>query len=140
MNLKEVNERIQQINPISAFVNLVNDEPEKFENFLKSQWTTGVHGDNETFTYASESYSKEKYQQNPSAQGRVDLILTGDLSNGIYFNVTESSSNMSIGFYSRDEKADNLTAKYGKVIWKLNEATISEALVFIKKEFINYLI
>ena len=140
MNLQEVNSRIQNLNPVRAFVKLVKDEPTRFENFLKSQWSTGVHGDNKTFSYRSKAYSEEKFQQNPSAQGRVDLILTGDLARGIYFNIVEGTTNMAIEFYSRDDKADGLTIKYGEVIWQLNEATISEALNYIRKEFINYLI
>ena len=139
MNLQQINEKIQNLNPHQAFRELVEDNPKKFTDFLRKQWKTGKHGENVTFEYRSKKYSEEKFQQNPEASGLVDLILTGDTAESIYFNISESSNGAEIEFKGEGH-ADELTKKYGSLIWIFNDDTIDLAVEFLRKEYINYLI
>ena len=140
MNLLELNEKIQAIDIFSSFEQLVKDNPTVFTDFLREQWESGIHGDNQTFTYSSKKYAERKFEQNPKASGRVDLILTGQLEKGIYFETFLTDSNVEIKFTSTDEKSASLTKKYSGLIWEYNDATINKATDFIIKNIKDYIL
>lgn len=130
MNLRELNEKIQAINPKEAFQEFAKDNPTIFTTLLKNQMSRGEDGLGLAPIYKSQAYAKEKQLMNPKASGRTDLLYTGDFYKGFFLkSVTQNE----LELYSTDSKAGKLTKKYDSIIWTFNNTTISQA----KQEIIN---
>ena len=79
----------------------------------------GVRPDgNRIGQYRNPFYKDFKQRKNPKAGGTVDLILTGQFTNGLYLT---SRFKRAFIFESRDKKSENLKGKYGMDIMGLNE-------------------
>lgn len=73
--------------------------------------------------YRNINYAVFKRNQNPKAQGNVDLILTGDFSGKLFVNNTKRSV---FKFESSDKKAPMLFEKYGDDLKGLNPESWDE--------------
>lgn len=68
--------------------------------------------------YRSSVYRDFKQRINPKASGTVDLILTGQFTQGLYLT---SRFQRAFIFESRDKKSEDLKGKYGIDIMGINE-------------------
>ena len=80
----------------------------------QSQMLLGLDSDGKKIgTYRNKQYKSMKQGMNPQAGGMVDLKLTGAFQNGIRQDINSETWTMR----STDEKAGELTEKYGSRIW-----------------------
>lgn len=140
MNLRQLNEKVQEVNAKEAFVEFAKDNNKIFTDGLKDQLYLGESGTGLMPFYSSVEYSKEKNLMNPDANKRMDFYYTGAFYKGFYVNVDISG----LSFYSTDSKAGELTAKArrsGQNIWIYgNTATDIVVGEIINNGFKNYLI
>jgi hypothetical protein len=73
--------------------------------------------------YRSVAYAVKKFNQNPKAQGNVDLILEGKFSGRLFLKKFKKRSYI---FDSSDSKTQKLVDKYGKDILGLNAETFRD--------------
>ena len=73
--------------------------------------------------YRNINYAVFKRNQNPKAQGNVDLILTGDFAGRLF--VTNPKKSV-FKFESTDKKAPMLFEKYGDDLKGINQETWDE--------------
>jgi hypothetical protein len=125
MTLAEKKAQFKKMNPFQSFVKFALENKKLLIDALQEQMQQGKNGNGNTIgKYANALYKKEKQQLNPKASGNVDLKLTGAFYKGMFMEIESSDKNVTLKFYSHDEKADKLTAKYKPIIWVFNKETI----------------
>jgi len=81
----------------------------KEQDFLQGD----IYGDDYSYaTYRSQTYASMKYKQNPLANGKVDLVLTGRFVKSLRLKKPVRNRYQ---FYSRVPYASELEDRYGKI-------------------------
>ena len=111
-------------------------------DIVRQRWKQGKRPDGSIIgEYRNFAYAMLKQQQNPLANGNVDLILDGGLNKNLVVNHLHGSL---FNIFSTDNKAVSIAEKYGLDVYGLSAdeeiEVINEAIkrVYDKSfEFIN---
>lgn len=82
-----------------------------------------IFGDGNTYTYQSQKYSQFKAKKNPTAGGKIDLILTGQFVDAMYLLKPRQSK---LKFGNTDKKRNILKEMYGQNIFGLNQSVFDK--------------
>jgi hypothetical protein len=105
------------------YVEMKQDEPELRELKI-DELKHGERPDGSQIgTYKNAAYQKFKQQKNPTAKGKVDLVLSGKFSQSVFLPKGRSGKYL---FGARDRKKPILTDRYGGDIMGLNQKTFNE--------------
>jgi len=120
---KEYQKRLMSVMKITTLRELVSELVLKDESTIKNlkeqDFKEGdIFGTGETATYRSRNYSIFKSRLNPSAGGKVDLIVTGDFVDAMYLLKPKQGRYM---FGNTDKKRNILKEMYGDNIFGLNQ-------------------
>ncbi len=118
----QIQSRIKQIT-VSKIQSLLRKEilanQKEIVEKVRDRWKKGVRPNGEIIgTYSLFSYEQEKRSRNPLAGGNVDLIDQGDLEKGLVVNALGGSL---FTIFSKDEKAQAISQKYGLDVFGLTE-------------------
>ena len=118
---KELKTLVPKIEPQTEKIVL---QSEDLKNAKRNEFKFGERPDGSNIgENKSKRYAIFKRQKNPLARGKVDLILTGSFTKGIF---TKKKSKDTYIFESKDSKAKMLFDKYGQDLKGLNEITKEE--------------
>lgn len=95
------------------------DMESEIRGVIKQRWLRGLRPNGDIIgVYRDDMYQVMKSNMNPSAGGKVDLILSGDLVNRIHLVLSGMNS---IQVISSDEKYDEISKRYGSDNFNLSE-------------------
>ena len=117
--LEEIEQRARSIQILEIVDRVILEQKETIIKKVISQWKRGVRPDGSIIgNYRSFVYMQEKLRRNPLAQGNVDLIDTGALSEGLTINkITKAVYTI----FSDDSKAQMIADKYGLDVYGLSD-------------------
>jgi hypothetical protein len=128
ISAKQYQTRLQSVMKIAVLRELVNEELIKDETTLKNlkeqDFKEGdIFGTGETANYRSRAYGNYKRNLNPSAGGKVDLIVTGAFVDAMYLLKPKGNKYL---FGNTDRKRNILKEMYGDNIFGLNQAVFAK--------------
>lgn len=116
--LEPLSEKSKAVNVQEIVENLILKNKEEVVEQVRTQWKNGLRPSGEIIgIYKSFAYNREKLAQNPLAGGNVDLILTGDLNEGLTLNKLRQGM---FSIFSTDSKAVSIAQKYGLDVYGMN--------------------
>jgi hypothetical protein len=134
----EMLRRLESVSKITTLREMVYVHIKANEDILRDlkeeEYEQGnIYSNKTTRRYKWDWYGNEKYQQNPRANGNVDLILTGAFINS--FKLNKPNQNKYI-FGATDPKRDKLVDMFGNIM-SLEQQTFEDfQYVIIKPLFI----
>lgn len=128
-------------NLINEVSEVILGNQEEIVSLVRERWKRGLRPDGSIIGYYRwKEYAEMKRQSNPLAGGTVDLILTGDLSSGLFL---QEIYGQGFALFSADKKMTKIADKYGLDVFGLSdeelEMVYEEALVRVSVNILDKL-